>query len=224
MTTIDLETLRRISPELQRFFGDSIAQQYIELISKAIQEQMEETDWNNTRMCLVDGKKSFHVISGTGIHQWVLYTEDGIVDIVKSIQKQYLDEVVHTKVITKRVIGKLIVKYVGNEGSDVDARKKGLRKLFQATVDYIQTHAVPDIWENATVTVYDAEDNTFKIESGNGKHKFIVTEKNGEPTIKYAVNNKLKELKETVNQPTTSDEGMFTRVCNFFSKVKGSST
>ncbi|CAC5391536.1 unnamed protein product [Mytilus coruscus] len=175
--TIDFETLTKIMPKLQSFFAESIAQECIALISNAFNDQCEETDWKNTRICLVDGERSFHIVSGSGIHNWVLYTEDGIVDIVKSVRKQYIDEFVSVEVINKRVLGTLIIQYIGNEGAEVDARKHSLRKLFQATIDYIQTHSVPDIWENSTVTVYDSEDNTFKIKSDNRKNKFMVTEK-----------------------------------------------
>lgn len=217
---IDFETLTKLMPKLQGVFGRSIAQQFIELLSNTILDQSEGTDWTNTRICLIDGKKSVHVVSGTGIHDWVLYTEDGIVDIVKSVRKKYLNEFEHVKVVTKRVLGRLLIKYVGNEGADVDARKVGLRKLFQATIDYIQTHSIPSIWENATITVYDSEDNTFKIESGNGKNKFMVTEKKGEPRIVYTVNNQMKELKETENEHTTKDEGIFSRIVGIFSHLK----
>lgn len=207
METINIETLTKIMPKLQSFLGESLAQECITLISNAFNDQCEETDWKNTRICLVDGKKSFHIVSGSGIHNWVLYTEDGIVDIVKSVRKQYLDECLSVEVINKRVIGRLIIKYIGNEGTEVDARKYILRKLFQATIDYIQNHSVPGIWENSIVTVYDSEDNTFKIKSGNGKNKFMVTEKRSEPIIKYTVNNKLKELKDT-------NQGVVSRISN----------
>ncbi|CAC5404454.1 unnamed protein product [Mytilus coruscus] len=94
-----------------------------------------------------------------------------------SLWKQNADKVVSEKVINKRVLGRLIIQYVGNEGAEIDARRDRLRKLFQATIDYIQNHDVPGIWKNARVTVYDSEDNTVKVESGNGKNKFMVTEK-----------------------------------------------
>ncbi|CAC5404455.1 unnamed protein product [Mytilus coruscus] len=180
--------------KLESFFGKFVAQQCFELISNAIKDQGDETDWDNTRICLVDGKKSFHVVSGTAIHNWIVYTEDGTIDIVKSFWKQYLDEFVSVEVITKRVLGRLIIKYIGNEGSDIDARKTGLRTLFQTTIDYIQTHDIANIWENATVTVYDSDDNVFKISSGNGKNHFMVIEYKGKPTVIYTVNNQMKEL------------------------------
>lgn len=217
---IDLETLTKIMPKLRRFFGEPITKQYMELIANAIYDKDVESDWNNTRVCLVDGKKSFNIVCGTGIHNWILYTEDGIVDIVKSVRKQYFDEFITAPVINKRVFGRLLIKYVGNEGADVDTRKASLRQLFQATIDYIQTHDVPGVWENATITVYDSEDNTFKIKSGNGKNTFIVTDIKGNPIIKYTVNNKVKELKETNNQSATNDVGILSRIGGVFGHGK----
>lgn len=199
MKTIDIETLTKLMIKLDIFLKKHIAQQCFELISDAINDKSEDIDWDNTRICMVDGNMSFHVISGTPKNTLIVYTEDDIAEIVKSDWKKHLDESVSVKVINKRVLGRLIIKYIGNEGADVDDRKAGLRKLFQATIDYIQTHMVTHIWENATVTVYDLTDNAFKISSGNGINHFLVTENKGKPTVTYTVNNQPKEL-------NTSDE------------------
>lgn len=212
MQTIDFATMNTIMPLLQRHFGESLAEDCNAKILEAVNLKWPEADWNNTKICFNDGKKSFSVVSGTGSHNMFLYIEDGIVDIVKLVRTQYLDEIVSVKVINKRVLGKLIIQCVGNEGAEVDARKCSLRKLLQATIDYIQNHNVPGIWENATVIVYDLEDNTFKIESGNGKNNFIVTEKKGEPTITYTVKNKVKELKDTKALSITNDAGILLRI------------
>lgn len=119
---------------------------------------------------------------------------------VESATKQYNDKFESTKVINKRVIGKIIIKNIGNEGADVDDRTAGLRKLFQALIDYVQNNDFPRIWENATVTVYDSDDNHFKIKSGKGKNTFMVTAREGVPRIKYIVNNREKQLNENILQ------------------------
>lgn len=68
-----------------------------------------------------------------------------------------------------------MVKYCGNEGAEHDERTRSLRKLLQAVIDYIQNN--PRInWHNAEVTVYDIDDNSFRIISGEGKHQYVVTD------------------------------------------------
>lgn len=74
----------------------------------------------------------------------------------------------------------MIVRYVGNEGV---VEKPGLRRLLQACIEFNQTEAV-GFWKNASITIYDEDDNMYKIASGTRKHQFICRMKNGEPFIK----------------------------------------
>lgn len=69
--------------------------------------------------------------------------------------------------------------YIGNEGVD---DKPGLRHLFQACIDFLQTEAA-EFWKNASITIYDEDENMYKIVSGT-KNQFICRMKNGEPFIK----------------------------------------
>lgn len=74
----------------------------------------------------------------------------------------------------------MIVRYIGHEGVD---EKPGLRRLLQACIDFLQTEAA-GFWKNASITIYDEDDNMYKIASGTRKHQFICRMKNGEPFIK----------------------------------------
>lgn len=82
--------------------------------------------------------------------------------------------------INKRILGKMIVRNVGHEGID---DKGGLRRLLQACIDFLQTEA-GEVWKNASITIYDDDDNVFKIVSGERKHQFICHMKDGQPFIK----------------------------------------
>lgn len=82
--------------------------------------------------------------------------------------------------INKRNLGKMIVRCIGNEGND---EKPGLRRLFQTCIDFLQIEAEGN-WKNASITIYDEDDNMYKIASGTRKHQFICRMKNGEPFIK----------------------------------------
>lgn len=76
----------------------------------------------------------------------------------------------------------MIIRCVGFEGCP----NPGLRRLFQACIDFVQTEDIEDIgfWNNASITIYDEDDNMYKIASGTRKHQFICRMKNGEPFIK----------------------------------------
>lgn len=81
--------------------------------------------------------------------------------------------------INKRNLGKMIVRYVGHEGME---EKLGLRSLLQYCIDFLQTHS-PKVWKNASITIYDEDDNMYKIASGKMKHQFICQMTDGEPCI-----------------------------------------
>lgn len=81
--------------------------------------------------------------------------------------------------INKRNLGKMIVRYIGHEGVD---EKQDLRRLLQACIDFLQTEA-EGVWKNASITIYDEDDNVYTIASGTRKHQFICSMENGEPRI-----------------------------------------
>lgn len=81
--------------------------------------------------------------------------------------------------INKRNLGKMIVRYVGHEGME---EKLSLRSLLQYCIDFLQTHS-PKFWKDASITIYDEDDNMYKIASGNMKHQFICQMTDGEPCI-----------------------------------------
>ena len=114
---------------------------------------------------------------------------------------QVLDEVIEVEVINKRVIGKVMIKYCGHEGTSNDKRTASLRKLLQAVIDCLQNSHKHTNWRNAEVTVYDLDDNSFKIISGQGKHQFVVSDgDNGEPKIVNTSNKVTKTRQARVPQ------------------------
>ena len=114
---------------------------------------------------------------------------------------EVLDEVIEVEVINKRVIGKVMIKYCGHEGTSNDKRTASLRKLLQAVIDCLQNSHKHTNWHNAEVTVYDLDDNSFKIISGQGKHQFVVSDgDNGEPKIVNTSNKVTKTRQVRVPQ------------------------
>lgn len=81
--------------------------------------------------------------------------------------------------INKRNLGMMIIRHVGHEGSE---DKYGLRRLLQTCIDFLPTRTA-DVWRNASITIYDEDDNMFKIGSGEMKHQYICQMSNGEPYI-----------------------------------------
>lgn len=81
--------------------------------------------------------------------------------------------------INKIELGKMIRDYTGNEGSN---ENPDLCRLLQTCLDFLQTESKP-IWKNASFTIYDPEENMYKITSGTRRHQFICRMKNGEPFI-----------------------------------------
>ncbi|XP_062581852.1 uncharacterized protein LOC134243616 [Saccostrea cucullata] len=92
----------------------------------------------------------------------------------------YQKEVYKVEKINKRCFGKMIIRCVGHEGTK---GKEGLRRLFQACIDFLQKENT-NVWENASFTIYDDDSNMYKIASGNMRYQFICRMKNGEPFIK----------------------------------------
>ncbi|XP_062605065.1 uncharacterized protein LOC134266877 isoform X2 [Saccostrea cucullata] len=92
----------------------------------------------------------------------------------------YVDEVFEVDEINKRNLGKMIIRYVGHEGTEA---KPGLRKILQACIDFLQKEAA-GVWKNASFTIYDEDDNMYSIASGNKKYRFICGIEDGKPFIK----------------------------------------
>lgn len=91
----------------------------------------------------------------------------------------YQDELLEVEEINKRNLGKMIVRFVGHEGIQ---EKSSLRRLLQACIDFLQTET-EDFWKNASITIYDDDDNMYKIVSGTRKHQFICRMKDDEPFL-----------------------------------------
>lgn len=77
------------------------------------------------------------------------------------------------KEIDKRSLGKIIVKYCGNEGNVENESKTSLRKLLQASSDYLQKES-DKVWKNAEIHIYDNDDLALTIKSGKGENSFVV--------------------------------------------------
>jgi hypothetical protein len=77
-------------------------------------------------------------------------------------------------VISKRTIGKLMVKHCGNEGQQDDPTLVvTLRRILQATITKLDTES-EETWKNAEIVIYDQQGNDFCIRSGNFVNKFVV--------------------------------------------------
>lgn len=83
------------------------------------------------------------------------------------------------KEINKRVLAMIVICHVGHEGME---DKHGLRRLLQTCIDFLQTKN-QEVWKNASITIYDENDNMIKIGSGMMKHQFICQMTNGVPEI-----------------------------------------
>lgn len=85
--------------------------------------------------------------------------------------------------INKRSIGKVMVKLCGNEGTKDTDEMATLRRLFQAVISHIPNERA-FVWKDAEIAVFDDKCNIYKIKSGDGHTKFIVSMDNfGNPSI-----------------------------------------
>lgn len=75
--------------------------------------------------------------------------------------------------INKRSLGRIIIKYCGYEGNVVHERQTSLRKLLQATIDYLHRED-PSVWENAELNIYDNDGHALTVVSGEGDNSFVV--------------------------------------------------
>ena len=76
--------------------------------------------------------------------------------------------------ITKRSIGKVIIKHCGNEGQkDDETLPVTLRELLRETITKLDTESEAT-WRNAEISVYDKQGNKVCIRSGRAQNKFVV--------------------------------------------------
>jgi hypothetical protein len=69
----------------------------------------------------------------------------------------------------------------------------------------LQTEGV-GVWRNASITIYDEDDDMYKIVSGTKKYQFICRMKNGEPFIKDKFGaHQQKKTNAYQQEPTQSD-------------------
>lgn len=85
--------------------------------------------------------------------------------------------------INKRSMGKAIIQFCGNEGSQDNNNKAKLRRLMQATISYMEKES-PHVWKNAEVKMYDDSCDVYSILAGDGKTKFVALfDENGSPEV-----------------------------------------
>ena len=78
------------------------------------------------------------------------------------------------EVISKRTIGKLIVKHCGNQGqADDPTLVVSLRRILQATITKLDTEP-EETCRNAEIVIYDQLGNDFCIRLGDFESKFFV--------------------------------------------------
>ncbi|XP_078671252.1 uncharacterized protein LOC144911244 [Branchiostoma floridae x Branchiostoma belcheri] len=85
---------------------------------------------------------------------------------------EYNNEV-EVKEINKVVLGKLIVKHVGNEGTEDTARQAVLRQMLQRVITELEREK-PEVWQNAELVIYDMYGNDYMVRAGKAENKFVV--------------------------------------------------
>lgn len=115
------------------------------------------------------------------IIQGLIYNNPNVSELSVLVKKMKIHRMQNRDVleINKREIGKMIRDYTGNEGSNDNP---DLCRPLQTCLDFLQTESKA-FWENASFTIYDPEENMYKITSGTRRHQFICRMKNGEPFI-----------------------------------------
>ncbi|XP_078599656.1 uncharacterized protein LOC144874888 [Branchiostoma floridae x Branchiostoma japonicum] len=83
------------------------------------------------------------------------------------------EEGVTVNEINKRVLGKLIVEKVGNEGADVTARAAVLRTVLQRAITHLESQPA-EVWKNAELLIIDKFGQVYPIRSGNAENKFVL--------------------------------------------------
>ncbi|WAR12610.1 hypothetical protein MAR_026790 [Mya arenaria] len=73
--------------------------------------------------------------------------------------------------INKRSIGKVQLKYCGNEGTIDNTNKATLRRTLQAVISHIPNEG-QSVWRNAEVKMFDDNFDKYIIRSGDGRYRF----------------------------------------------------
>lgn len=85
-----------------------------------------------------------------------------------------MDVTTTTPRIDKVVLGKMIVKLCGNEGTVDDEYNSVLRRLLQHAITVIGDEKETTL-KNAEFKFYDDKCNIYKVLSGDGENKFMFT-------------------------------------------------
>ncbi|KAI8504196.1 hypothetical protein Bbelb_182640 [Branchiostoma belcheri] len=94
--------------------------------------------------------------------------------MVSSGQKNIVhNNQVEVQEINKVVLGKLIVKHVGNEGTEDTARQAVLRQMLQRVITELEREK-PEVWRNAELVIYDMYGNDYTVRAGKAENKFVV--------------------------------------------------
>ncbi|XP_060575379.1 uncharacterized protein LOC132732871 [Ruditapes philippinarum] len=98
--------------------------------------------------------------------------------------------------INKRSIGKAIIKFCGNEGTENDRNTEVLRRLLQAIISHVEEEH-SDTWKNAEIRIYDENFDIYSIKAGQGKKMFMVSlDENDEPKVIKTKPSKVSSKKE----------------------------
>eukprot|EP00058_Branchiostoma_floridae_P021271 XP_002606761.1 hypothetical protein BRAFLDRAFT_82403 [Branchiostoma floridae] len=83
--------------------------------------------------------------------------------MVSSAQKNIVhNNEVEVQEINKVVLGKLIVKHVGNEGTEDNERQAVLRQMLQRVITELEREK-PEVWCNAELVIYDMYGNDYTV-------------------------------------------------------------
>ncbi|XP_035677892.1 uncharacterized protein LOC118416766 isoform X2 [Branchiostoma floridae] len=80
---------------------------------------------------------------------------------------------VEVQEINKVVLGKLIVKHVGNEGTEDNERQAVLRQMLQRVITELEREK-PEVWRNAELVIYDMYGNDYTVRAEKAENKFVV--------------------------------------------------
>ncbi|VDI52726.1 Hypothetical predicted protein [Mytilus galloprovincialis] len=147
----------------------------------------------NSEILVRDTDHSYLCIyCGRGDRQFIVYEtypHHGKVEIVETIYKKFIDDIINTPEITKDIIENAVMRYCGVAGTNGGKKKESLRKHLIAAKETLEIAPDKNCWKNATLKVTDAFVNTVTFLSGTGKYKFSVNDVDGETNIVYDVSN-----------------------------------
>lgn len=96
-----------------------------------------------------------------------------------------------------------------------EGEKPELRRLLQACIDFLKTKS-EEFWKNASITIYDEDDNMYKFASGTCKHQFICRMNNGEPYIKDKMSDTEPKISNPNHKPSLQTPyDPFKKVCSY---------